>query len=104
MDDVIAVCGRPSLRHDDPVRGEMITLARAGGRSPPPAPIKTPTSPPALSKSQTHPAPVAAPSRHGGPRPWGAPGAGGGGGARGAPPWWGGARRGAPPPRPPAGR
>src|SRR5438445_84109 len=32
MDDVIAVCGRPSLRHDDPVRGEMITLARARRR------------------------------------------------------------------------
>src|SRR5213083_1886400 len=53
MDDVIAVCGRPSLRHDDPVRGEMITLARAGGRSPALAHIKTPTSPLALSKSQT---------------------------------------------------
>src|SRR5256886_13439035 len=25
MDDIVAVCGRPSLRHDDPVRGEMIT-------------------------------------------------------------------------------
>src|SRR5436309_15113603 len=49
MDDVIAVCGRPSLRHDDPVRGEMITLARAGGRSPALAHIKTPTSPLALS-------------------------------------------------------
>src|SRR5205823_9015936 len=33
MDDVLAVCGRPSLRHDDPVRSEMITLARAGGRA-----------------------------------------------------------------------
>src|SRR5438874_1700357 len=30
MDDVVAVCGRPSLRHDDPVRREMITLAKAG--------------------------------------------------------------------------
>src|SRR5436190_1990055 len=29
MDDIVAVCGRPSLRHDDPVRGEMITLAKA---------------------------------------------------------------------------
>src|SRR2546426_1142271 len=78
MDDVIAVCGRPSLRHDDPVRGEMITLARAGGRSPALAHIKTPTSPLALSKSQTHAAPVAAPSRHGGPRLWWALGAGAG--------------------------
>src|SRR5256886_1329870 len=29
MDDVGAVCGRPSLRHDDPVRAEMISRARA---------------------------------------------------------------------------
>src|SRR5216117_1424756 len=28
MDDVVAVCGRPSLRHDDPIRQEMSTLAR----------------------------------------------------------------------------
>src|SRR5881409_380456 len=33
MDDIVAVCGRPSLRHDDPVRGEMITLAKAGAGS-----------------------------------------------------------------------
>src|SRR5438093_8411761 len=65
MDDVVAVCGRPSLRHDDPVRGEMITLARAGCRSPALAHIKTPTSPLALPQSQTHPAPHPAPPRHG---------------------------------------
>src|SRR5438552_3839574 len=90
MDDVIAVCGRPSLRHDDPVRGEMITLARAGGRSPALAHIKTPTSPLALSKSQTHPAPVAAPSRHGGPRLWWALGAGAGAVVVAAALWWAG--------------
>src|SRR5690242_4542006 len=44
MDDVVAVCGRPSLRHDDPVRSEMISLARSGDRSPL-THIETPTSP-----------------------------------------------------------
>ena len=52
MDDVVAVCGRPSLRHDDPIRREMITLAKAGGRSHVLAQINTPTSPIVLSKSQ----------------------------------------------------
>src|SRR5437879_1523675 len=56
MDDVVAVCGRPSLRHDDPVRGEMITLAKAGAGSALMAQLKTPTSPLVLSKAQTHPA------------------------------------------------
>jgi len=45
MDDVVAECGRPSLRHDDPVRSEMITLAKAGGPSRLLAHVKTPTSP-----------------------------------------------------------
>jgi len=90
MDDVIAVCGRPSLRHDDPVRGEMITLARAGGRSPALAQIKTPTSPLALSKSQTHPPPVAARSRHGRPRLWWALGAAAGAVVVAAALWWAG--------------
>src|SRR3989440_12667111 len=54
MDDVVAVCGRPSLRHDDPVRREMITLAQGGSRHVGP---KTPTSPIALSRLRTH-APV----------------------------------------------
>src|SRR6058998_2219989 len=45
MDDVVAACGRPSLRHDDPVRSEMITLAKAGGPSRLLAHVKTPTSP-----------------------------------------------------------
>src|SRR6266699_2051984 len=65
MDDIVAVCGRPSLRHDDPVRGEMITLAKAGAGSALMAQLKTPTSPIVLSKSQTHPAvtPDTAPAR-----------------------------------------
>src|SRR2546425_101161 len=88
MDDVVAVCGRPSLRHDDPVRGEMITLARAGGRSPALAHIKTPTSPLALSNAQPHAAPVAAPSRQGGPRLWWALGAGAGAVVVAAALWW----------------
>src|SRR3989442_2484069 len=54
MDDVVAVCGRPSLRHDDPIRREMITLAQgAAGQAGP----KTPTSPIALSRVRA-PAPV----------------------------------------------
>src|SRR6059036_2549246 len=53
MDDVVAVCGRPSLRHDDPVRREMITLARAGDSAQAVAALKTPTSPIALSKPRT---------------------------------------------------
>ena len=52
MDDVVAVCGRPSLRHDDPIRREMITLAQSGVRHPGP---KTPTSPIALSRMRTRP-------------------------------------------------
>jgi len=50
LDDVVAVCGRPSLRRDDPVRSEMITLARAGGESPLLAGLSVPTSPIALTK------------------------------------------------------
>ena len=59
MDDVVAVCGRPSLRRDDPVRGEMITLAMAGDRSEGLDQLKTPTSPIVLSKPRT---PSAAPT------------------------------------------
>jgi serine/threonine protein kinase len=59
MDDIVAVCGRPSLRHDDPVRGEMITLAKAGAGSALLAHVKTPTSPLVLSKPQTHAASAA---------------------------------------------
>jgi len=50
MDDVVAVCGRPSLRHDDPIRREMITLARGAAQHAGP---KTPTSPIALSRVRT---------------------------------------------------
>jgi serine/threonine protein kinase len=53
MDDVVAVCGRPSLRHDDPVRGEMMTLAKARGRGEVLAQLNTPTSPIVLSRPQT---------------------------------------------------
>src|SRR5438874_3498814 len=49
MDDVVAISGRPSLRHDDPIRLAVITLARAG----PHAAVKTPTSPLVLSKVRT---------------------------------------------------
>src|SRR3989441_1542782 len=61
MDDVVAVCGRPSLRHDDPVRSEMITLAKAGGQSELVAALNAPTSPIALAKSR-RPAPVPRPA------------------------------------------
>src|SRR2546422_241631 len=57
MDDVVAVCGRPSLRHDDPIRSEMITLAKAGGQTQLVAALNVPTSPIALAKSR-RPAPV----------------------------------------------
>jgi serine/threonine protein kinase len=53
MDDVVAVCGRPSLRHDDPVRGEMVTLAKAGARGRVLAQLNTPTSPIVLSRPQS---------------------------------------------------
>jgi serine/threonine-protein kinase len=52
MDDVVAVSGRPSLRHDDPIRREMITLAHGTGQHAGP---KTPTSPIALSRVRTRP-------------------------------------------------
>ncbi|MGH7547239.1 MAG: serine/threonine-protein kinase, partial [Gemmatimonadales bacterium] len=55
MDDVVAVCGRPSLRHDDPIRSQMSTLARAGGQAPLLANLKTPTSPIALARPQPRP-------------------------------------------------
>ena len=53
MDDIVAVCGRPSLRHDDPVRGDMMALAKAGGGAALLAQLKTPTSPMVLSKPHT---------------------------------------------------
>src|SRR5947209_9903914 len=53
MDDVVAVCGRPSLRHDDPVRREMITLAKAGASAHLLAQLNTPTSPIVLSRAHS---------------------------------------------------
>src|SRR2546423_283324 len=83
MDDIVAVCGRPSLRHDDPVRGEMITLAKAGAGSALMAELKTPTSPLVLSKPQTHEARVALPQARPGSRLWWGVGGLGGGAAPG---------------------
>jgi serine/threonine protein kinase len=51
LDDVVACCGRPSLRRDDPVRSEMITLAKAGPGSQLLAGLTVPTSPIALAKA-----------------------------------------------------
>src|SRR5881394_940071 len=53
MDDVVAVCGRPSLRHDDPVRREMIGLAKAGASAHLAAQLNTPTSPIVLSRAHS---------------------------------------------------
>src|SRR6266513_1203411 len=53
MDDVVAVCGRPSLRHDDPVRREMIPLAKAGASAHLLAQLNTPTSPIVLSRAHS---------------------------------------------------
>src|SRR6266853_3723216 len=53
MDDVVAVCGRPSLRHDDPVRREMISLAKAGASAHLLAQLNTPTSPIVLSRAHS---------------------------------------------------
>ena len=61
MDDVVAVCGRPSLRHDDPVRREMITLAKAGASAHLLAQLNTPTSP--IVPSRAHSRRTAARSR-----------------------------------------
>src|SRR3989441_3802500 len=61
MDDVVAASGRPSLQHDDPIRSQMITLAKAGGRAQLLAELKTPTSPIAVSKPSPRPAAAAVP-------------------------------------------
>src|SRR5207245_8829936 len=70
MDDLVAVCGRPSLRQDDPIRSEMVTLARAGAGAGVLAQIKTPTSPIALARSQPHATVAAAPRARRGLRLW----------------------------------
>jgi eukaryotic-like serine/threonine-protein kinase len=99
MDDVVAVCGRPSLRHDDPVRGEMITLAKASGRGRVLAQLNTPTSPLVLSRS---PAGAARPARRVSRLWWGVGAAGAA--ALTAAVWWLGPwrTRGLPPPSPSA--
>jgi serine/threonine protein kinase len=56
LDDVVAVCGRPSLRRDDPIRSEMMTLAKAGPQAKLLADLRVPTSPIALARSRS-PAP-----------------------------------------------
>jgi len=62
MDDVVAVCGRPSLRRDDPVRSEMMTLAKEGNPARLLPEMNVPTSPIALAKSRGRP-PAPAPRR-----------------------------------------
>ncbi|HJS42281.1 MAG TPA: serine/threonine-protein kinase, partial [Gemmatimonadales bacterium] len=56
LDDVVAVCGRPSLRRDDPIRSEMMTLAKAGPHAKLLAGLRVPTSPIALARARS-PAP-----------------------------------------------
>src|SRR5213083_2115292 len=70
MDDVVAACGRPSLRHDDPIRSEMITLAKAGGRSRLLAHVKTPTSPIPPARRPTPPTSAAVPTARRAHRLW----------------------------------
>src|SRR5437667_1507326 len=102
MDDVVAACGRPSLRHDDPVRSEMITLAKAGGPSRLLAHVKTPTSPIPPARPPTRStAAVAPPGRRARGLWWGLLAAVGMGVAL----WWAAASRGSQPPqggRPPS--
>jgi serine/threonine protein kinase len=70
MDDVVAVCGRPSLRHDDPVRSEMMRLSRAGDGSDSLARVETPTSPIVLSRPHTRPPTAVVPRAPFRPRLW----------------------------------
>ena len=85
MDDVVAVCGRPSLRHDDPVRREMITLAKAGASAHLLAQLNTPTSPIVLSRQQARRGAPAHP-RRASKMWWGLVGAGAAALAAGV--WW----------------
>ena len=75
MDDVVAVCGRPSLRHDDPVRREMITLAKAGASAHVLAQLNTPTSPIVLSRPQARRGAAPSPPRRVSKLWWGLVGA-----------------------------
>ena len=52
MDDVVAVCGRPSLRRDDPIRSQMMTLAKEGNPVRLLPEMNVPTSPIALTKAR----------------------------------------------------
>src|SRR2546426_12256971 len=55
MEDVVAVCGRPSLRHDDPIRSQMVTLARAGSGAQLLPPMRAPARPIPLAKPPPRP-------------------------------------------------
>src|SRR2546425_111104 len=55
IDDIVAVCGRPSLRHDHPLRGEMVTLAEAGAGPALVGQAKNPTRPLRLPQPATPP-------------------------------------------------
>jgi serine/threonine-protein kinase len=63
MEDVVAVCGRPSLRQDDPIRSAMITIAKAGGQSELVRKMEVPTSPIALARSRSRTRTIASPRR-----------------------------------------
>src|SRR5438034_575585 len=95
MDDVVAACGRPSLRHDDPVRSEMITLAKAGGPSRLLAHVKTPTSPIPPARPPTRSTAAVAPPGRRARRVWSGLAAVGLGVAL----WWAVARRASQPPQ-----
>src|SRR5437762_4629805 len=84
MDDVVAVCGRPSLRHDDPVRREMITLAKAGASAHLLAQLNTPTSPIVLSRAHSRRTAARSRARRVPKAWWGVVGAA----AVAAGPWW----------------
>jgi serine/threonine protein kinase len=86
MDDVVATCGRPAMRQDDPIRSQMITLAKAGGRSDLVAQIKTPTSPIPPARPRTRPSAAAPRARPASGRWWALGGAGGV--AIGVALWW----------------
>jgi serine/threonine protein kinase len=88
MDDVVAVCGRASLRHDDPIRSEMVTLAKARGHGEVLAQLNTPTSPIVLSRGYIRPAVAAVRPASRRSRVWWGLGAGAGAVAIAAALWW----------------
>src|SRR5438477_5859314 len=95
MDNVLAAYVRPSLRHNDPVRSEMITLAKAGGPSRLLAHVKTPTSPIPPARPPTRSTAAAAPPGRRARRVWWGLAAVGLGVAL----WWAVARRASQPPQ-----